>query len=161
MDSELLEYLKELSYEQGTKGITKKYGISGYSGTEIDEKALSEAKRNQFIANWDEKTGYSYDIAVWNKNVLVGMSVGNVVETASGLVMHLIETAPPPHKGGVIAATDTKYALEFVNFSITAFAIMANLKRIFLDSPISASRTRLYQRMGYTVMNQRLLVKEV
>lgn len=160
-DNELLKRFKELSYDFGKREIIKKHNVSSYHATDINTHALREAKQNRFIANWDTKTGYSYDIAVWNQNTLVGLSVGNVVETVAGLVMHLVETAPPPHKGGVIASVDTKHALAFINYSITTFAIMANLKRIYLDSPISKSRTQLYQRMGYTVLNERLLVKEV
>ena len=161
LDKELLEQFKELSYEFGRKELTKRFNISSYRGTTIDESALLEARRNNFIANWDNKIGYSYDIAVWNQDILVGLSVGNVIEVSSELVMHLVEVAPPPHKGGVVASTDAKYALRFINYSITTFAIMANLKRIYLDSPISESRSRLYQRMGYTLVNERLLVKEV
>ena len=161
LDKELLEQFKELSYEFGRKELVREANVLSYHGTAINSKALQEAKRNRLIANWDSKINHSYDIAVWNKGTLVGLSVGEIVERPEGLVMVLVEISPSPRKGGIVNPSESKHALEFIEFSIKSFAIMANLKRIFLQFPISTSRTRLYRRFGYTVINEQLLVKEV
>lgn len=161
LDKELLEQFRELSYGFGSKELAEEFNVNTYHGTAIDTKALKEAKRNRFIANWDSKTNYEYEIAVWNKATLVGLSVGRILKRPEGLVMQLIETAPPPSKGGMVEPKETKYTMHFVHVSINSFAVMANLKRIFLTFPISASRSRLYRRFGYTVVNENLLVREI